>query len=1747
MPEINPEDYNIDNFNSQNLGPISVIDFRRYVLNYNLSGLDPVLAQNGIQDFGQGVYAPSLFNPNPSVVDLPNLSEVAFLPSPINDNTTPRPDNKQRNIWTNEKPFYGSPTEEETFDVTTKSLEDPGSIDAWVEEAGFSTDVFSVRNFNNLVNNEYGPEFIETYNDPDQPLESTGYAQYPTSSGTDVLGPIIARSLGFSPENFIDFPSELQDVGTERRASELASRIALNFVDDTVGRLNLDPLGLLAGQSLFLPDFTITKPKGFLGKAAQFTASLTGFNFPRSPLPGGDQIRISSNAFQEDLIDFTGRAQRKLLYGNVYSSKYVPELLGKQWDPAVSGKDTALNKIGGFFESLSGKKIADNYLKINKPPEESKPNNLFGKIGQAISDAIVPGDDSLIPLVDKQTNPNDPFVVMGTEGQYPSVKSINEDPNSNFNELELNQPPDTEFGSKDGEYFPNNTTLRPSLLDSDETSTPFTQVTPSTKNNFYWKNRQQSVAKRGLLDFTQKMINNSEAGGHRGGAKFIGRFDSDSNITETTRGISDGAVTNISRNSNVSRGNLVRYSDDSHYCRSWSTRSPYQNHYDLIRRSKLLRAGGKSQPDDIASGPFFGPYQSVLEETGHVKVSPTSGDDYLQDPTLTSGFINKGNDIKRFMFSIENLAWTDASQKIGLDPCEIGPNGGRIMWFPPYDITFTDNTTANWNSETFLGRAEPIYTYNTTERKGTLSWSIITDHPSVLNKLKDRKESELYQFFAGCGLDISEFFETTVEEVIPIKQEPEPPKEDPETPPEPEPVPIPEPRIPKEPPVTELSFYFRNAKTDGKCKGRNCSATVGRTIQQEIDIEYDTGTQNDISKTKKGDYLFLNKEWIENIDALIDFLATPDGQNWCVEFNGYCSAAGTDRYNDLLSIDRVDRVYKDVVGKIKAKGEAGPPPPGGTEAFLLGIEEIATSGATTGNTEYYVYDENNFKRADFGFKCIDGKEDKRTASRKATDKKLGMNSTKCSDCFSIGKQFGYYPYVNFKEITKPGTDEELSKAGRWIVSANSEKYAKDVDEDGDPLESENSDGTVTPVGVNSKTAKEDRVVTLRVFKNHTYINNTEAAKNNAEKLAFINEPVDRLELAPITPLTTPPLVLPPKEIQVPIIGATGNITGTQTLTLGPDGKPIKPLTDEERAEAEALAKVLFQANKAADEVENNDIQTGDGGDIGENVNDEEVKEVPKEEIIRRNVQLLFKECEYFEALKVEDPFVYEGIKEKIRFFQPSFHSITPEGLNSRLTFLHQCMRQGPSLREGTNQTQNMAFGKPPVLVLRIGDFYYTKIIPDSLNINYEPLQWDMNPEGVGVQPMIAKVDLNFSMIGGSSLDGPIRQLQNAVSFNFFANTSVYNPRRYYNPEDIKVDENGNVTTSYQSLEQKLEGDANRILSDNIIGFGAFKNQKTADQDRTNPPPVGELVQTIQDKKDQATGLYIEPIDTSTLFPPESVPDLVGVTSNNPNPNQPDLAAPGQGLVEVEGLDSNASVFSSFGAGGLFGTPADQQMIKDMYAGAKTPDDDIAETKVYGVDYLEITTLPLGDQVLTNTVNTNAVNLSNQQFKSPDGSGGILLDLITFGISNDGRKQGWLVQNKVELKLTYPDGTTKEITDSDYVVPIKVERSSLGEPYTNYNTLNTETIQTESTFEVQKFYTDWFDNLLFSNDDVTENGTYKLDITWTYLREITADTVEEGTEQEAGKITSRTYKESLEYNLFENEYVDTTSIGPTLGP
>jgi hypothetical protein len=66
------------------------------------------------------------------------------------------------------------------------------------------------------------------------------------------------------------------------------------------------------------------------------------------------------------------------------------------------------------------------------------------------------------------------------------------------------------------------------------------------------------------------------------------------------------------------------------------------------------------------------------------------------------------------------------------------------------------------------------------------------------------------------------------------------------------------------------------------------------------------------------------------------------------------------------------------------------------------------------------------------------------------------------------------------------------------------------------------------------------------------------------------------------------------------------------------------------------------------------------------------------------------------------------------------------------------------------------------------------------------LQWDLNPEGAGVQPMLAQINISFKFIGGGDLGGPIRRLQNAMTFNYYANSRLFDNRAdriEYNGDD----------------------------------------------------------------------------------------------------------------------------------------------------------------------------------------------------------------------------------------------------------------------------------------------------------------------------------------------------------------------------
>jgi outer membrane protein OmpA-like peptidoglycan-associated protein len=572
----------------------------------------------------------------------------------------------------------------------------------------------------------------------------------------------------------------------------------------------------------------------------------------------------------------------------------------------------------------------------------------------------------------------------------------------------------------------------------------------------------------------------------------------------------DDIQSSVTNDGLISKGNAVKGTGDKVFCRTWTSLDRYDKVENLQKNSGLNPFAGIRNRDVGLS---------VLDSNGFVRIAPVTED-------------VENDNIKRFMFSIENLAWMDELEKLA--PCEIGPGDGidldrrgRIMWFPPYDLNFTDTSSVNWDSSEFIGRGEPVYTYKNTERTGTLSFKLVTDHASAYNQFKNADLDFIHQILFGCD-EISELVKSklTPDELRALE-------------------------------VARTENFQPQNKVDSKVLSESITFYFPNDVS-EVNTNYENGDGVGIGNVL-GDF---GNSWINNTD---------NGLN--LQFYTKTSAGTSSDF-----------------GKIFAENETA-------------VFEIRGYASTQGNA---------------------------TNNQTLSDKRAN----------------------NLKTYLK----------GLFGLDDNRFKLVKG--------EGETSEGTIPDVTNSSDTiqAKKARKCDVRII-NDSQLNNK------------INEP------------------------------ATFN------------------KTDED----------------------NNDA------------------------VVQSVKTKFFSECSYFDKIEQDSPIVYKNIKEQIKYFQPAFHSITPEGLNSRLNFLLQCTRQGPT-GSGEISPDNLAFGRPPICILRIGDFYHCKIVIDNVDFSFEPLVWDLNPEGIGVQPMLVDVNISFKFIGGSSLAGPIAKLQNAVSFNFFANTEMYDNR-----------------------------------------------------------------------------------------------------------------------------------------------------------------------------------------------------------------------------------------------------------------------------------------------------------------------------------------------------------------------------------
>ena len=510
------------------------------------------------------------------------------------------------------------------------------------------------------------------------------------------------------------------------------------------------------------------------------------------------------------------------------------------------------------------------------------------------------------------------------------------------------------------------------------------------------KSSEKPKRKGGLLDETQRLIDSAPL---MGGAR---RQHAGHAIDQTSKIFNDGYK-------QISKGSGARFVDEGifgalqtrEFCRTWTKDNPYYKFSNMVR----------------FEGNQLGKESSVLDNTFNLNIAPNMGVNVDTEA--------KEKNVKKYMFSLENLAWRGSEELLGLPKAEKGPNGGRIMWFPPYDLQIGDTNSAQWNSINFLGRPEPVYAYNYTERIGTLSFKVVVDHPSILNVIAQKELVDTPDSVADAALE---------------------------------------------------SFF-----------------------------------------------------------------------------------AGCKKYDVFELAERYEFLTPDEINEVINSNENNPPP---------------------ANTD-------------------------------------------------------------------PGPDT--------AVESNEE----------------NSSDPTTFWDTWVETAEASALDEATNFKN-TINNNLNNQEENQAKL-----------------------------------------------------------------KTKILSKLLGEQN-------------------------------------------------YFKHLETTDEFVYSSLKRKLQYFHPAFHSTTPEGLNSRLSFLLQCVRPGKTIPTVTEEgvadldAENTAFGPPPICVLRVGDFYHTKIAIDSVSFSYDPLIYDLNPEGIGVQPMIANVSINFKYIGGQGLKGPISQLQNALSNNYFANTEMYNPNSLVN-------------------------------------------------------------------------------------------------------------------------------------------------------------------------------------------------------------------------------------------------------------------------------------------------------------------------------------------------------------------------------
>lgn len=968
------------------------------------------------------------------------------------------------------------------------------------------------------------------------------------------------------------------------------------------------------------------------------------------------------------------------------------------------------------------------------------------------------------------------------------------------------------------------------------------------------------------------------------------------------------------------------------YCRVWT------HHHQYSKLNRLIRPFAKDENTNGTPADFhtWGSSWKTVGGDGKMKFGwkSSNADAWTRSVLGKNGFVNiapkyvnggaTNVHTKDCMFSIENLAWQ------GYNPYEFekalsweqrGPMGGRIMWFPPYDLSFSESTSADWDSKTFIGRGEPVFTYRNTTRSGNLRFTLVVDHPSIVDYVTWHLDSEgretilhndrnvngsdniseefsannkqnnnvtdddFLRFFAGCDAGradsggyslIDKTMPTPLtDEYIENAHEKKEVKNV-EVNKKPEPIELPNIPVPPTEPVPDgekegtiaIAIYYPNNYSGSYDNGVLGSSNVdpisyllagtnaqksARSIKaHDIAINYDTIKDGNFGRGYEmkadGPTLESSKEyfpiigceqlwktaikkhkynpsrykiWYYRIDGKYEVPASEAQPKGCTKNSLVCKPLDNVSCPDYFANKYDQKISK--IGMTIKKSDKYNLVAQKTKLIEKMCPDIDENNIYSLTEAACAMDEKLEKAlvGHYGEDIDEGKINVLRTLLSNTDNKLTVE---------------YYGFANSQGIATTENNAKMRNSylakgrcetGRLWFMDKIQSLNTNVEHGGinfDVVEVKNQNNITSQNNHEQKDARAWRSCLIKI--KYKINSSTSVAETNQNTESNATSTVDSATLRGLhsyinsfkgeyNDFTTDD---EDSDARIKFCAVCSNLLNENDPTIKVNNSKYIEECGKNKVEAKDAGEngiverydgILAYLNTIDREINGTGTyqkylgyteayKDADGkvfykDEKGEIWMEEEDGKLVKKSMVytyterykkgtdkkQKNTYRYDQEYHFFRVLQATDPVVFDKLIKKLQYFDPAFHSMTPEGFNGRLAFLHQCTRQGPTVGASDVEAQsanNLAFGRPPFCVLRIGDFFNTVIVIKNISIQYDPLTWDLNTEGIGVQPLLAKVDLTIDFVGGSDISGPIKRLQNAVSFNYYANQRFYDNR-----------------------------------------------------------------------------------------------------------------------------------------------------------------------------------------------------------------------------------------------------------------------------------------------------------------------------------------------------------------------------------